>query len=82
MQGDPNSLADYTSKLGMEGIATINERRDMHGLDPVEDGDKLPHEMALEIATAAEEKKEAEGEEKEEKKEDKSTDKKESSDEA
>ena len=52
MQGDPNSLADYTSKLGMEGIATINERRAMHGLDPVEDGDKLPHEIAMDITEA------------------------------
>ena len=54
MQGDPNSLADYTLKLSQQGIATINELRDMHGLDPTEGGDKLPHEMAMDIAEASE----------------------------
>jgi HK97 family phage portal protein len=58
MQGDPNSLADYTLKLGQEGIATINERRYMHGLDPIEGGDKLPHEQAMEIAEASQPKEE------------------------
>jgi HK97 family phage portal protein len=53
MQGDPNSLADYTLKLGQEGIATINERRYMHGLDPIEGGDVLPHEIAMQISEAA-----------------------------
>ena len=52
MQGDPNSLADYTLKLGQEGIATINERRAMHDLDPIEGGDKLPHELAIDMAEA------------------------------
>lgn len=58
MQGDPNSLADYTLKLGQEGIATINERRYMHGLDPIDGGDKLPHEQAMEIAEASQPKEE------------------------
>ncbi len=75
MQGDPNSLAQYTLQLNQQGIATINEIRFMHGLDPVEGGDKLPHEMALEIAEAS--KPEENEETTEEPKEDK-----ESSDEA
>lgn len=53
MQGDPNSLAQYTLQLNQQGIATINEIRFMHGLDPIDGGDKLPHEMAMEIAEAS-----------------------------
>ncbi len=69
MQGDPNSLAQYTLQLNQQGVATINEIRFMHGLDPVEGGDKLPHEMALEIAEASkpEENEETTEEPKEEK---------------
>ena len=74
LQGDPNSLAQYTLQLNQQGVATINEIRYMHGLDPVEDGDKLPHEIAMDITEASMEREE---ETKEEPKEDK-----ESSDEA
>jgi len=69
MQGDPNSLAQYTLQLNQQGVATINEIRFMHGLDPLDGGDKLPHEMALEIAEASkpEENEETTEEPKEEK---------------
>ncbi len=69
MQGDPNSLAQYTLQLNQQGIATINEIRYMHDLDPIEGGDKLPHEMAMEIAEASkpEEKEETTEEPKEDK---------------
>lgn len=50
MQGDPNSLADYTLKLSQTGVATVNELRKMHNLDPVEGGDLLPHEQAEQTA--------------------------------
>ena len=43
MQGDPNSVADYTLKLATTGIATVNELRDIHGLDPIEGGDEIAH---------------------------------------
>ncbi len=43
MKGDPNSVADYTLKLSQQGIATINELRDWHGLEPVEGGDEMAH---------------------------------------
>jgi len=52
LESDPNTIADYSSKLQMQGIATINELRAMHNLDPVESGDKLPHEVALEVSQA------------------------------
>ena len=74
LQGDPNSLAQYTLQLNQQGCATINEIRYMHGLDPVEGGDKLPHEIAMDITEASMDREE---ETKEEPKEDK-----ESSDEA
>ena len=49
-KGDPNSLADYSVKMQQTGAITINETRSMHGLPAIEGGDKLPHEMAMEIA--------------------------------
>lgn len=52
LEGDPNSLAQYTNLLSQQGIATVNELRAFHNLDPVDDGDKLPSEVALEIAEA------------------------------
>ena len=58
-KGDPNSLADYSVKMGQTGAVTINEVRAMHGFAPVEDGDKLPHQIALDI-TKAQEPKEGE----------------------
>ena len=69
MQGDPNSLAQYTLQLNQQGIATINEIRYMHGLDPVEGGDKLPHEIAMDITKATEEPKEETTDEPKEEKE-------------
>jgi hypothetical protein len=54
LKGDPNSLADYTMKMQQHGVLTINEIRGMHGFAPVEDGDKLPHEIALDISKATE----------------------------
>ena len=53
MQGDPNSLADYTMKLEQQGVATINELRYMHGMDPIEGGDLLAHQIAEQVAEAA-----------------------------
>ncbi len=53
-KGDPNSLADYSVKMTQTGSMTINETRAMHGLPPVEGGDMLPHEQALQIAEASE----------------------------
>jgi len=58
MQGDPNSLADYTMKLSQSGFATINELREMHCLDPIEGGD----EIANQEAPAAEESDQTEEE--------------------
>ncbi len=69
MQGDPNSLAQYTLQLNQQGVATINEIRFMHGLDPVEGGDKLPHEIAMDITKATEDAKEETTEEPKEEKE-------------
>jgi hypothetical protein len=43
MQGDPNSIAEYTLKISQQGIATINELRNMHDLDPIEGGDEFAH---------------------------------------
>ena len=43
MKGDPNSVADYTLKLAQQGIATVNELRGWHGLDPIEGGDDFAH---------------------------------------
>jgi HK97 family phage portal protein len=43
MKGDPNSVADYTLKLAQQGIATVNELRNWHSLDPIEGGDELAH---------------------------------------
>lgn len=43
MKGDPNSVADYTMKLSQQGIATINELRNWHDLDPIEGGDEIAH---------------------------------------
>jgi len=43
MQGDPNSIAEYTLKISQQGIATINELRHMHDLDPIEGGDEFAH---------------------------------------
>ena len=50
IEADPNVVASYTAQLSQQGIATINELRAMHKLDPVEDGDMLPHELALKVA--------------------------------
>ena len=50
LKGDPNTLAQYTASLSQQGAVTINEVREIHSLEPVEGGDMLPHEMALEIA--------------------------------
>ena len=69
LQGDPNSLAQYTLQLNQQGVATINEIRYMHGFDPVEDGDKLPHEIALDITEASMERDEETKEEPKEEKE-------------
>jgi len=55
-KGDPNNLADYSVKMNQTGAITINETRAMHGLPPHEGGDMLPHEQALEIASASEPK--------------------------
>lgn len=52
LKGDPNSLADYTMKMQQHGVLTINEIRQMHGFSPVDDGDKLPHQIALDISQA------------------------------
>lgn len=73
MQGDPNSLADYTLKLWQQGICTANELRDMHGLDPIEGGDKTPQELAMEIAEASKPAEETTSEETTEPQEDKDT---------
>jgi HK97 family phage portal protein len=43
MQGDPNSIAEYTLKISQQGIATVNELREMHDLDPIEGGDEIAH---------------------------------------
>lgn len=63
LKGDPNSLADYTMKMQQHGVLTINEIRAMHGFVPVEDGDKLPHQIALDISEATEPANEEETEE-------------------
>ena len=63
LKGDPNSLADYTMKMQQHGVLTINEIRAMHGFVPVEDGDKLPHQIALDISKATEPANEEETEE-------------------
>ena len=55
LKGDPNSLADYTLKMQQHGILTINEIRQLHGFAPVDSGDKLPHEIALEATVETEE---------------------------
>ena len=39
MKGDLNSIADYTGKLSLQGIATQNELRSLNGLNPVDGGD-------------------------------------------
>lgn len=52
LKGDPNSLADYTMKMQQHGVLTINEIRQLHGFAPVEDGDKLPHQIAMDISKA------------------------------
>ncbi len=52
LKGDPNSLADYTMKMQQHGVLTINEIRSMHGFAPVDDGDKLPHQIAMDISEA------------------------------
>ena len=54
LESDPNVVAQYTTYLQQQGIATINELREIHKMDPVEGGDMLPHEMALQIAEASE----------------------------
>lgn len=69
LQGDPNSLAQYTLQLNQQGIATINEIRYMHGLDPVEDGDKLPHQIAMDITEASMQREEETNEEPEQQEE-------------
>jgi hypothetical protein len=43
MQGDPNSIAEYTLKISQQGIATVNELREMHDLDPIEGGEEIAH---------------------------------------
>ncbi|MGI9460324.1 MAG: phage portal protein, partial [Pirellulales bacterium] len=43
MKGDPNSVADYTLKLSQQGIATVNELRNWHDLDPIDGGDEIAH---------------------------------------
>lgn len=52
LQSDPNTLADYSLKMQQTSAVTINEIRRMHGLPPVESGDKLPHEIAMDITKA------------------------------
>ncbi len=48
MKGDPNSVADYTLKNSQSGFMTINEMRELHGLDPREDGDQYAHQSMTE----------------------------------
>jgi phage portal protein BeeE len=59
LKGDPNSLADYTMKMQQHGVLTINEIRELHGFAPVEDGDKLPHQIAMDISKATQPEDEA-----------------------
>lgn len=65
-KGDPNSLADYSVKMKTSGAVTINEIRAMHGLPPAADGDKLPHEIAMDITKATQPEEGEESEESEE----------------
>ena len=37
MRGSPNTLADYTGKLTDQGVVSINEVREIHGMNPVEE---------------------------------------------
>jgi HK97 family phage portal protein len=62
-KGDPNSLADYSVKMQQTGSITINEIRAMHGLPPADDGDKLPHQIAMDISEATQPEEPEEGDE-------------------
>ena len=63
MQGDPNSVADYALKVSQTGAATVNEVREIIDLDPVEDGDMTPTQVAQEIADKAAEQEAAKADE-------------------
>ncbi len=43
MNGDPNTIADYTNKLAVQGINTINELRSLHGFGPIEGGEEIAY---------------------------------------
>ena len=54
MKGDMNSMADYTMKIAQSGFMTINEMRDLHGLDPMEGGDVISSPESNEPADSEE----------------------------